>query len=226
MATMNDTASGLKIAVDPDHGGLRLTVILLFGVLLVITYLIIGALVPSEGGLNLLAGIAALVVTVLILQQIEKLLKHHWPSGRAVEIDTSGVRVVHKGKVQSAIDANQQVNVLMWRFKIQRRSRVPKGWYVVACALEQEGSYVSAYTFMSPQQFDAMPASRLFTLLMGKKELQNQNAERDLRLAGQQRRLHTAETQRWMDGAEMSITDFENYVSHLQIQFPKWMPAN
>lgn len=218
-------SSPLTFPVDSDHGGLRLAVIVIFVVLLAAIYLLLNVFLPSDG-FNILALIASLVVTYFALQQIEKRLKQRWPSGRVVEIDEQRVRLSSKGKVQEDIDAQQQVNALMWRFKIKRQSRVPKGWYVVACSLEQDNHYLSVYTFMSPQQFDQMTSARLFPELPSKKELEKQGMERDLRLAGQQRRLHTAESHRWIDGAEMSAQDFQTFITHLQTQFPRWMPSN
>lgn len=217
--------SSLTIPVDPDHGGLRFAVIVIFVVLVFVLYFLINLILPAEG-FNIIALIVALIATYFVLQQIEKRLKQRWPSGRVVEMDEQRVRVGDKGKVQSEIDTEQQVNVLMWRFKIKRQSRVPKGWYVVACSLEQDNRYLSVYTFMPPAQFDQMKIARHFTELVGKKELEKQSMERDLRLAGQQRRLHAAETHRWMEGAEMSIQDFETFIARLQTQFPRWMPSS
>jgi hypothetical protein len=47
-----------------------------------------------------------------------------------------------------------------------------------------------------------------------------------LRVAGEQRRLLTAEQHRWHDGAEMQLSDFEQFIRRLQGQFPQWFPAS
>jgi len=217
--------NSLIIPVDPEHGALRFTMIVLFMGLLVVSYLLISLVIPSES-INIIAVLGALALTFVVLQFVEKQLKKRWTSGRAVQITEEGIQVVTKGKVQETIDPQQQVNVLKWHFKIKKRARVPKGWYVVACALEQEGRYLPVYTFMSPKQYEQLEIGKHFPALMSKKDMKGQDAERDLRLAGQQRRLHTAEEFRWNEGAEMSVEDFNLYLGRLQTLFPKWMSPN
>jgi hypothetical protein len=128
-------------------------------------------------------------------------------------------------KVQNDIDARQQVNVLLWRFQINRRSRVPKGWFMVACALEQDELYLPVYTFLSPKDLENIKNSTShFILLQSQKEIKNQSNS-NMRLAGEQRRLHTAESARWMEGAEMTSSDFMILIQQLQEQYPQWMPS-
>ncbi len=111
----------------------------------------------------------------------------------------------------------------MWQFEITKRARIPKGWHMIACALEQDGVYLPAYTFVSPEDFESMERTGRFTKLLSKKELKSQGMGQDMRLAGEQRRLHKAEAQRWMYGAEMTQADFSAYLDYLQNQFPQWM---
>lgn len=226
MATVTAVDSAASdIPVDADHGTLRLTIVVAFLILLVISYMVIDRVIPSEG-LNIIAIFAGFAITYLITQWAENWLKKRWPSGRTLQIDETGVRISVRGKVQVQINGQQQVNFLPWRFTVKKRTRVPKGWYVVACALEQDGTYLPVYTFMAPKQFETLKMRRHFEALVKQKDAGGQGAERDLRLAGQQRRLHIAEQARWMDGAEMNAADFESYLSRLQAMFPKWMPSD
>jgi hypothetical protein len=218
--------SPVKIAVDNEHGALRFTVVIIFIIGWVISYIILNAAIPNEG-LNLIAIIISFGLTAVVTQQIEKALKKRWPSGRTVQIDQNTIKIVSKDGEQQSIDGEKQVNVHMWRFVIKRRSRVPKGWYMIACALEQEDAYLPVYTFMSPEQFDALKNNSRFTTLVSQKEASKSTGvgQTDLRLAGEQRRLHTAENARWMNGAEMTADDFQNFIKQLQAQFPQWMPS-
>jgi len=215
----NQTAS---FAVDREHGALRLSIVLVFILGWVISFVVLNALIENEG-LNILAIVASFGLTALLTQQIEKRLKERWPSGRAVEVENEQIRLVKKDNVQEKIDASQQVNVLLWRFQITRRSRVPKGWFMVACALEQDETYIPVYAFMSPNELDDIITSGQFVLLQSKKERRQQGG--DMRLAGEQRRLHAAESVRWMNGAEMTAEEFVSYVGYLQERFPRWMPS-
>jgi hypothetical protein len=217
------TQTPITFAADPEHGALRISIVFIFVFIWAVVFALLNTIIPSEG-INILALIVSFVATALLTQQVERQLKERWPSGRTVQIDHGHVRIVKKSQVQHQVDASQRVNVMLWRFRISRRSRVPKGWYMVACALEQDSDYIPVYTFMSPTQFDALNASQHFTILQSKKEAQKEGPG-DMRLAGEQRRLHAAESVRWMDGAEVSADDFQQFIRHLQERFPQWMPS-
>lgn len=217
----------VTIAVDNEHGALRFVIVIIFIIGWLISYIILNAVIPNEG-LNLIAIIVSFGITAVITQQIEKALKKRWPSGRTVQINQRNIKIVDKDGKQQSIDGDQQVNVHLWRFTIKRRSRVPKGWQMIACALEQDEAYLPVYTFMSPDQFDKLKNNSRFTTLVSQKEATKSTGgigQTDLRLAGEQRRLHTAENARWMNGAEMNAEDFQNFIKQLQIQFPQWMPS-
>ena len=211
-----------EFPVDSEHGALRLAVVGIFVATWIISFAILNALIANEG-LNIIAIIASFGVTALLTQRLEKVLKERWPSGRTIRVEDNHIRLAKQETVQEDINANQQVNVLLWRFQISRRSRVPKGWFMVACALEQDETYVPVYTFMSPDQFDTLTSPSQFVLLQSKKERQKQG--NDMRLAGEQRRLHTAESARWINGAEMNADDFMSFIRYLQDHFPQWMPS-
>jgi hypothetical protein len=210
--------------VDAEHGALRFSVVVSFVLLWIVLFAILNSIIPGEG-VNILAIIIAFALTALLTQHIEKILKGRWPSGRAVQIDNDRIQIVKGDKVQNDIDANQRVNVLLWRFQINRRSRVPKGWFMVACALEQDNLYLPVYTFMSLKDLENIKNSTgHFTLLQSQKEAQKQG-NANMRVAGEQRRLHTAESARWMEGAEMTQADFMAFIRQLQEQYPQWMPS-
>ncbi|MAS33098.1 MAG: hypothetical protein CL610_03765 [Anaerolineaceae bacterium] len=218
-----DQQSPAVYSVDTEHGGLRISIVFIFVVAWAVVFAVLNSLLTSEG-LNIIAMIVSFAITAVLTQQIERNLKRRWPSGRTVQVENDHIRMMKKDKVEQEINTSQQVNVLLWRFKISRRARVPKGWFMVACALEQDDIYIPIYTFMSPADFEALDASYHFPLLQSKKELEREGRE-NMRLAGEQRRLHTAEQIRWMDGAEMSAEDFKQFIRRLQERFPQWMPS-
>ena len=222
MDSIVENKQSVEFRVDNEHGALRFSIILVFIVGWIISFLIFNALIPSEG-LNILAGALSFGFTALLTQQMDKLLKQRWPSGRAVRVADDSIALVKNGKVEDQVDTTQVINVLTWRFAISRRSHVRKGWFMVACALEQDDHYIPLYTFISPQDFEKVGGANQFTMLQTKKELNDQR--NDMRLAGIQRRLHSAENVRWMSGAEMNSDDFLAYLARLQEQFPQWMPS-
>lgn len=155
---------------------------------------------------------------------MERGLKRVWTSRRYVRVRPYEIAFEFNGQVERSVHADQHVNVILWCFAVKRRTRVPKGHYVVSLALEQNDIYLPIYTVMPPDDFKDMNSYGLFTELSGSREDLVIN-EGDYRLAGQQRRLMTAETARTIDGVEMPAADFQRFIKHLQEQFPSWMPG-
>ncbi len=213
-------AETLTIPVDREHVGIRWGILTVFLVVGLVTFSIVNQLIPSAG-LNIIAGIIGFAVAALAGRLVEPILKQRWPSGRLVHMDAQGARITKQGRPQVQIQGDQAASILRWCFKIPKRGRMPKGWYVVACALEQDDSYLAVYTFASPEQFGQLNQLVKFAELSNDKK--SDTARNDsLRLAGEQRRLRLAEEHRWHDGAEMLVTDFEQFITKLNGQFPLW----
>jgi hypothetical protein len=212
----------LTIPVDREHSRLRFAIVVIFIALWMVTFAIANALIISDG-FNIIAGIIGIIAAAVGVRLAEPLLKARWPSGRAVQIDLAGIRLMLRDRVQEEVKANQPASVLYWRFKVKGRRRVPKGWYVVACALEQDDNYLSVYTFASPEQSEALNKTSHFTELLSEKSVKNVKQD-SLRVAGEQRRLRLAEAHRWNDGAEMTLADFQHFIERLNGQFPQWIP--
>ncbi|MBC8170219.1 MAG: hypothetical protein H7X77_01045 [Anaerolineae bacterium] len=216
--TTNDSSQ--VFSVDPEHAGLRIAIVGVFFVAAALIYLTTSVLVPVVG-VNLIGVVAAVVGASLLTQMVDRLFKQRWPSGRQLKIDGDQIQLRLRDQVQRTIAGDQHVNVLLWCFEVTKRTRIPKGWLMVAIALMQEDTYLPVYTFVAPEAFDQLAYHNQYVKLTGRKQPEAQ----DMRLAGQQRRLHIAEDARWQDGAEMSKADFERYIASLRQQFPAWMPT-
>ena len=212
-------APDFSVPVDPEHAALRLAIIGTFDGLTIVSYLLLNSILQGEG-LNIIAILGALALGIGGMQLVDGFLKRRWPSGRSLEIAGETVRLVLRGQTQREIDGAQHVNVMMWRFEIKKRARAPKGWYVIALALMQDDIYIPVYTFVSPEDYKMLPYSSQYVKLAARKE-----AEQDMRLAGQQRRMLNAEAARWNEGAEITKPDFDAYVAQLTNRFPVWMPV-
>ncbi len=200
------------IPVDVEHGGLRLVIALIFIGAGIALYLLISALIPA-GSLNLIAILGALLGAAGVAYLVESQLKRRWRSGKSVEISDEAV-VLHQPKNNDTVTIDPQVSLTMrWRFRIERRSRVPKGWYMVAAALEQDDQHITVYTLMSPQAYREFDPDERFTAL---EKAKDKGDAESLRLAGEQRRLHRAESLRWHEGVEMTHDDFVQYVGYLE----------
>lgn len=213
------THADVRLPVDPEHGLLRLAVMLTFVVAGIGSFILLNVIFAQVPFINLLSIGGAIVIAMLSTRGVENGLKRYWPSGRYFEIAGNTLRLGAGGRITREIDGAQHVNVFTWRFVINKRTRVPKGWYVVALAMMQDDLYLPLYTFMSPEDFGKLTVSEHFNALAPSKDTEKS----DLRLAGQQRRLRTAEYARWNEGAELSRADFETALAALQQRFPAWM---
>lgn len=212
----------LRIPVDPEPVSLGLALLGILIVAIIFTYILLNALFPGVG-LNLIAAILSMVLGALIMQGVERWVKRLWRPVRFLEIGPHTIRLIKKGQVERTLDPRLQINVLTWHFEVRRRSRAPKGWHVACLALEQEDAYIVIYVLVSPDIFREMNAKSRFVRLQ--RPTLSGTGDRDLRAAGQQRRLQMAEAARGLDGAEMTLENFNLYSERLQTLFPRWMPG-
>jgi len=210
----------LQLQVDREHGALRVATVSLFIGLLIIGFLIFNTFISSEG-FNILAGILAFGLAAIVTRLADPVLKRWWPSNRSLQLDADGARLTLNDQIQANIRADGTANTHYWKFKIPRRGRMPRGWYVVACALQQDDTYLAVYTFASPAQTDELGKLKTFTELHSDKGKNSAKAE-SLRLAGEQRRLRLAEEQRWHDGGELTTEDFETFIKRLNELYVRW----
>lgn len=205
---------------------MRLTVIVIFISTWIIGFFIAAAIIPNEG-ISLLAIIVGFFIAYGASALLERVLKTRWPSGRVVEINADSIKLLKKGVLQQEMLSEDPVDIRLWSFTINKRARVPKGYSMLACALEYETQYLTIYTFMSPAQIETFPtADRFKKLIAPRKGKSDDDAREDLRIAGEQRRLRDAENHRWMFGAEMLPDDFITYMTRIKTQFPEWKLTN
>jgi hypothetical protein len=219
------TGTATSWPVDAEHGGLRVSVFGIFILAWIVGYFIISLIIPGTG-VNIIAVGGGFVIGYAASFVLERLLRKSWPSGRHLDADARGVKLMRKATVEQEVRTNEDpVSVLMWRFETPRRSRVPKGWYVLGFAFEQDEKLLCLYTFMSPKDFKAFDMGERFTALKSrKKEGRNKSGGRDdLMMAGEQRRLYQAENQRWQDGAELTQPDFKSFLETVKQNYPEWM---
>lgn len=224
MDTINNPnhAPSIEYNVDAEHAGVRTLgcITFLFGS--VAGFFILNTIIPN-GGLIVVGLSIALAVGLTYTSDM--LTKKYWPSTRYLQILDDVIRLVQKDITQSQVDPHQNVNFMMWHFEAPRHPRVPKGWYVVANALEQDGEYIVIYSIASPEDFEALPLSRLSTRYVRKSKKSNDES-RDLRKAGAIRRIEQAEFHRGELGAEMKLEDYQDYLDYLVDTYTSWMPKD
>lgn len=222
MLNAPDAVPNIEFEVDREHSGVRMVGCLSFIVGAFASYLIISSFLP-HGGLITIG--AAMIIAVALTYGADYMTKRYWPSNRYIQFVGDIIQLVSGSKTQGAIDAEQNVNLLMWHFEAKRHPRVPKGWYVVANALEQDGEYIVTYSIVSPADFEALPLSRLSVRYERKKKRKNEDVP-NLREAGAYRRIAQAEFHRGELGAEMSQEDYYAYLDYLADTYTSWMPKD
>lgn len=208
--------------VDIEHTGIRLAGCTTLILTTIVTFFIIDTFILPQG--YLLSIFGSLGVAALATYLMDNFLKGRWASGRVLHVNDERITLTRNEKIERVVDPTQHVNVLLWRFVVQKNQRVKKGWNVIACALEQDDTVLPIYAFVAPDDLEKLPLHDEFTLLEAKKAPSKGGSIRDMRHAGEQRRLHDAERERGEDGAEMSLEHFTRFLETLQESFPKWMP--
>jgi hypothetical protein len=214
----------VSYAVDREQSSLRWVIPGLF----LLSALVIGwliNLVVASSGFNVLAVLGGLIGAAAVAYVAERVLKPRWKSARMLAIDADGMRLLRHGQTEVAIGAGDAPQQLRWRFEINKRARIPKGWWMVAWGLETETRMLVVYTFMSPTQLQAFEQADDFTVLLGKKAREKAGVSTEtLRAAGEERRLRAAEEVRWVAGAEMTLDDFRDAQAQARRLFPEWAP--
>lgn len=216
------TLEKLVIPLDKEHGALRLAIMAVFIVSWIVLFIILSALIPNDG-FSLLAIILGFAGAYLTTALAERYLRGRWTSGRVIEVDVDGIRMKRGSALEGEVLSEDPAAILLWRFTVNRRSRVPKGHSVFACAVQYEAEFLPVYTFLSPKQVDSFPDADRFTKLVSAK--QASGGREDLRLAGEQRRLREAENHRWGHGGEMTSDDFLTFYSRLKAQYSAWLDS-
>ncbi|MFZ4826537.1 MAG: hypothetical protein ACOYLB_04210 [Phototrophicaceae bacterium] len=220
---MNDntapTPLELVIHVDQEHTGIRLVVMLIFIILLGLTYFVVQSII-SFSNFNLLAILVGVVVGGIGVALAERQLKKHWHSGKMVQLTPATLRLMqHEHSIlEFPLTLETPPKVYYWGFQVKSHARVPKGWYVLATGIKRGEDFLSAFCVMSPKEFNAYPEANRFVLLESGKTASK--ALKAKPLSPEQLLLHQLERIRWNVGVEMTQTDFLVFVESLQSILP------
>lgn len=207
---------GTAYPVDAEHGQLRLVVAVLFLGVALVSFFVLLAIIPANT-LNLLAVLGALVIAAVVTSIAERQLKARWPSGREIGLRAGALTLSRHGKAVETIAIDDDTQLLQWCFEINKRARVPRGWWMVAVAVRNTvtDATIAVYALLSPEDYEDLNAASRFIPLS--KPAQDEAGT--MRLAGQQKRLHAAEQVRWNHGVEMQPDHFQAFVAALEARF-------
>jgi hypothetical protein len=209
----HSTSGERTVPIDVEHAGIRLAAPVLTIAGFIVGYLVTSWLLSGLGQdapVGCMAAIGGIILGVLAAVLADRYLKPLWPSGRTLTINSEGLSLRDQRKSRNAethIVWDQQVNLMAWRFTVERRSaRVQKGWVMLGMKLYQDETELVLYTFMPAKDASLLPTYHVFIPLTTRAALSK--GELSLREASEQRRLLTAEDERWHDGAEVRREDF------------------
>lgn len=215
------------ILVDQEHAGLRVLVPLLTFFTCIGTYWFGMQIISNAGSgstsLTLLIVLPASVIAALAVAWLgERVVKRLWPSRRHLQVETSGLTLRNRGETEAALNWDQRVNVVSWRFVVPpRRGRVPKGWYCMACRLTQDDAAITLYSFFPPDEAKELAFFDQFAVLASRKMWEKATPAERLAM-GEQARLHSAEAERWQYGAELTRQDFADLMHVLGARVEGW----
>ena len=95
------TLPDLRVPVDPEHGLLRLIVMLTFIVSGIGSYLLLNVLLDQVPFINLIAIGLAIAIAMLTTRAVESGMKRRWPSGRYFEIAGDKLRLGNGSRVSA-----------------------------------------------------------------------------------------------------------------------------
>lgn len=217
-------ATMISYPLDPEHWKLRAAVFgAFFGTAALV--ILLTSVLSASPNLSLIGLIAAMVIGYLASALAERLLKGRWHSSRSLQITDDGLRIVKSGSTEQEMLHTTAVTPLRWKFRISKRARVPKGWWMYACSLSAPDRQMTIYTFLPPKDAEAFERDGEFARLLSKKEREKAgDAPQSLRQAGEERRLREAEEHRWLAGAEMAPADFMDFLDRMDRQLEEWAP--
>ncbi|TVR18622.1 MAG: hypothetical protein EA396_14930 [Anaerolineaceae bacterium] len=223
MISEQEQTDELLLQVDPVPGSINLYTFLAFIAGTIGGYLFTAS-VFGLGLCSVLAVFIGLIFGAGVSYVAERVLRAIIVSNRFIRIASDRISFIFGGREVRHIDPREDVNVTAWHFATKRRSRVPKGWHVVALGLEQDEIFLPVYALVSPEDFEEMQTADLYRELTGSRK--DYKVDQDVRLAGEQRRILMNETARSIDGVEMRLHDMEHLIAHLRRRFPGWMPRS
>jgi len=222
---LQSVQSTLSLPADPEPTSLRLTLVgILFGGA-VVGYLLTFLIFPNSSGCSPLSLIVGVIAGALLMQGAEAVLKPRWDSKTSLELSPQQLNIRKRERELQAINPDNQPRLHMWRFEVKRAGRVPKGWFMVGLAVEDNDIILPSYTLMSPEQLEILPYGEHFTQLVSRDEIKRADGDM-MRISGLQRRLLKAEAARDLHGVEIEYDNLLIYIDWIKVHFPEWLPTD
>lgn len=229
----------ITLYADQEHNKLRLVVLLVMPVAVGLSYWLGIRLIDFVGGILteyavFLSCLWALPVGLGAVYTFELWLKRRWPSGDTITLEPDRMVAHKRDGEQISLQPEPETAVTNWYFRLDGYPRVGnerranKGWYCLACQLQQDERRIVVYAFLSPRETAVYTAeSTLFNfylmkpgLLYDRKLGGSRMAPRPMLppdlLRKKDGRFWLAESHRWTEGLELTPQDFKLYMEYIR----------
>ncbi|MBE7531290.1 MAG: hypothetical protein HND44_18305 [Chloroflexi bacterium] len=240
MSATMPPSSPIVLHADQEHGGLRLTVIVLVFVFTILFFTLLNTLWPQIAPPRLvdfafiIACSSSLGLALVAVWGIEQGLKRVWHSGRVVTLNEDGIVVQDVDAPPFALNWQGNMNQLYWRFTLKgykrggRERRVPEKWICLAVQVREGENQVITYTYAAPQKAEELMTrhgrahfNEIYPANVYAGDGRNRYLSLPSRpakipadiLAGKDGKQWLAEQRRWVEGFELTNQDFEEFIS-------------
>jgi hypothetical protein len=237
--------SPIVLHADQEHGRLRAAVLFLLLLAIFLLYFLLRALwlalAPARVAdvAFIVACPSAIVLALVAMWGVERGLKRVWHSGRSITLDNTGIHVQDGERPDYTLNWDGHLNDLYWSFVLAgykrggRERRLPEKWVCLAAQVQEEENRLVVYTYLAPKEAEqwlkgnGRPAfhpilpqdlygddirTRYFSLPNRPDKI-----PADL-LAGKDGKFWLAEQRRWAEGFELTLPDFETFISIVNSQ--------
>lgn len=234
----------IVINAEPEHDGIRVTVLLALIVGLIVGFFVINWLVTLLSGgqvrdFNLVVScVGAFPFAFLVIFLTELILKRTWPSGITLELQSAPTQMLTLRTDQGnhrPFTLGESYAQLNWFFSLKgyprggRERRPSNRWFCMAIEVQQDDEQLSLYAYMPPKRMEALtqeeetavsfhqifPPDLYDTSIRARiGQPTRPNIPTDI-IRSTSGRYWLAERRRWQDGIELSPDDFETLVQFL-----------
>ncbi|MEM7333624.1 MAG: hypothetical protein AAF490_16160 [Chloroflexota bacterium] len=234
----NQVPSSATLHVNPEHGGLRAVIVfsLIISAILGFAFIrqILGIINDGFPDYTVIVScFGGLFISLITIWVVERILKRTWHSGQKIELDEKGITLVNRVENDLPLKWNGDISGRHWTFgmagynRVARENRLPKNWLCLASMIQDGDKRLVVYTYLSPdkrEDFLNGTAGNLAYHTIDPKEV----FESSMRLrvgptfypaipasilTGPNGRYWLAEKRRWEHGLELSIEDYEMFVT-------------
>ncbi|MEZ4513426.1 MAG: hypothetical protein R3C62_16280 [Chloroflexota bacterium] len=227
---------------EPEHDGIRITVLLALIVGLVLGFLLISQIIRLLNGgtmpdyILIVSCIGAIPIAFAIVWLIEQTLKRTWHSGITVALSQPGSVTLHTAQgEEKAVAVGNGFHQTNWFFSMKgyprggRERRVEKSWFCLACELQQDEEQLIFYTYApakaasrwtddgatTPPFQQIYPPELYDTSIRGRMGPPTRPNIPPEVVRSANGRYWLAERRRWTEGLELSTEDFSTLLTFI-----------